>query len=154
MRLRFRGPCWDDGEASASAMPTAVTLSTPRSVRPSNPLQSLRHFLQSERRLAPRSPIGLLCSRVPPSADLASWSCAAAIKQGWAMQDRDQPGSEEQGRDDKATPAGCPLQSVQSGNTIKSSLPVASGHIAAKYPQQHSPTQPLPASPTCCVIVS
>lgn len=29
-----------------------------------------------------------------------------------------------------------------------------SGDIAAKYPQQHSPTQPLAASPTCCVIVS
>ncbi|CAM9610241.1 unnamed protein product [Ectocarpus sp. 6 AP-2014] len=151
MRLRFRGPCWDDGEASASALPTAVTLSTPRCGRPSNPLQSLRNFLQSEGRLAPRSPIGLLGSRVPPSTDLASWSCAAAIKQGWAMQERDQPGSEEQGRDDKATPAGCALQS---GNTIKSSLPVELGDIAAKYPQHHSPTQPLPASPTCCVIVS
>ncbi|CAN0002087.1 unnamed protein product, partial [Ectocarpus sp. 12 AP-2014] len=147
MRLRYRGPYWDDGEASVPAMPTAVTLSTTRSGRPSNPLQSLRHFLQSERRPVPLSPVGLPGSRVPPSADLPSWSCDAAIKQGWAMQKRDQPGSKEQGRDDKATPAGCPLQS---GNTIKSSSPVESGDIAAKYSQQHSVTQSLPASSTCC----
>ncbi|CAM9315650.1 unnamed protein product, partial [Ectocarpus sp. 13 AM-2016] len=104
----------------------------------------------SEQRSVLLSPVGLPGSRVPPSADLASWSCAAAIKQGWALQERDQPGSKEQGRDDEATQAGCPLQS---GNTIKSSPPVESGDIAAKYSQQHSPTQPLPASPTCCVIV-
>lgn len=93
MRLRFRGPCWD--ESPTPAIPPPIPLSASHFGHQEDPLRSLHNLVQSEG-LEAACPYRLL-RKPQPGSNLSSWSCTSAVKRCWTARDRGLLESEERG---------------------------------------------------------
>lgn len=106
MRLRFRGPCWDDSEQRDAALPTHIGVPSSARQQSNSPLRSLRRFLRSEGFEA-LSPYDL--PRRPPAGTDLSKSCswAVTLQKGRTANELRQTGIEEE-----AEPAGRHLRQL------------------------------------------
>lgn len=87
MRLRFRGACWDAGIVATSGVPSSAQICVPPAGTQPDPVLSLKDFLQNQGVLPG---LYLPLRRLPrplPITDLASWSCAVAIRRNGTEED-------------------------------------------------------------------
>lgn len=87
MRLRFRGVRWDASAAAVSVTPSSAQIGALAIGTPRNPVLPLKDVLEKEG-VPPQLSLPLdYLPRPQASADLASWSCAVAIKRDRIEQD-------------------------------------------------------------------